>query len=319
MEQEPQYLPISPKILFPSETREFSLYTKRGSHYRLYCYKDDPFTREHKELLLERGIARVYVRAPSRDWFKQYAQTHLGSVLQDHTIPLEERSRAFYDTSLSVVRQTFNQKLPQGLDPAVLQKIERMVKEALSFLSREETLRSLGALMSHDYDTYCHSVNVFILSASILQTFKRFNEDDLVQVGIGAILHDIGKTELPSEIINKPGKLTPEEYRLVREHPRVGQRLCAGAPLHQQSHDVILYHHEKLDGSGYPIGAHGHHIPQCVRVVTIVDIYDALTSKRPYAPPLAPFDALQLMRREFDGKIDPVYYERFVRLLSLTL
>lgn len=319
MEQEPQYFPISPMILFPSQSRDFSLYTKRGSHYRLYCYKDDPFTSEHKELLIERNIAHVYVRAPSRDWFRQYAQTHLGAVLQNPEVPLKERTKAFFDTSLSVVRKTFSQKLPSGMDPAAIEKIENLVKEALNFLSREETLRSLGALMSHDYDTYSHSVNVFVLSACILQTFDQFDDDDLLRVGVGAILHDIGKTELPSSIINKPGKLTAEEYSIVREHPMVGHQLCARAPLHQQSRDVILYHHEKIDGTGYPTGIRGDQIPEYVRAVTIVDIYDALTSRRPYAPPLSPFDALQLMRREFDGKIDPVFYERFVRLLSLML
>lgn len=319
MEQEPQYQPISPGLLFPSTSRDFSLFTKRGNQFKVYCYKDDPFTQEHKDILAENGLGQVYVQAPDKGWFKSYAQNQLGSVLQNHDIPLAERSRAFYDASLGVVKDAIASKLPGGIDPAMADKIRLLVEESLVFLSREETLRSLGALMAHDFETYSHSVNVFVLSSALLQAYNRYNHDDLVQVGVGAMLHDIGKTELDAEIINQPGGLSSEQMEQVRCHPLAGCQLCAGAELGQACNDVILYHHEKLDGTGYPCGLVHSQIPLYVRAVTIVDIYDALTSRRPYAPPLAPFDALNLMRREFEGKIDPVLYERFVKLLSCTL
>lgn len=319
MEQEPQYLPISPLILFPSMSRDFSLFTKRGDSYCLYCRKDEPFTKEHKDILHERGVNQVYVDVPGQDWFKNYAQSELGRILQNPKIPLAERGSAFYSTSLAVVQKTFTSKMPDGLDPYMIEGIRQLVHDSLTFLSREETLRTLGQLMSHDFDTYAHSVNVFVLSSAILRGLGGFDTEKLVRIGVGAILHDIGKTELPESILNKPGPLTAEEFRQVRCHPLMGHQMCSGADLSQESHEVILYHHEKMDGSGYPRGLKANQIPFFVRAVTIVDIYDALTSKRPYAAPLAPFDALNLMRREFDGKIDPEMYERFVKLLSCNL
>jgi HD-GYP domain-containing protein (c-di-GMP phosphodiesterase class II) len=170
--------------------------------------------------------------------------------------------------------------------------------------------------MSHDYETYSHSVNVFVLSATLLMATGCYRRDELLDYGIGAVLHDIGKVDIPGRILNKPGKLNPKEMNRIRRHPEVGHQICLPAGLSQYVHDVILYHHEKLDGSGYPKGLTAKMIGSHVRAVTMVDIYDALTSKRPYAPSLAPFDALSLMRREFQGKIDPDLFELFVKILG---
>ena len=316
MEEQQHFFTISPQVLFPDQSRDFEIYTRRGDRFFLYCGRNEPFTQTHRDILRESAGGKVYIQAPDADWFRHYAQQRLGSVLMDESLPLPERARAFYDTSLDVARQVFTSKLPDGLPRDLVNRVAELVNLCLNFLTTPDGLKSIGGLMTHDYDTYGHSINVFVLSATLLMSTGCYRQDELLDYGIGAMLHDIGKTTIPRRILNKPGKLNKAEMDRVRLHPREGHLLCLSAGLSQYAHDMILYHHEQLDGKGYPEGLRGSAIPSHVRAVTIVDIYDALTSRRPYAPPLAPFDALSLMRREFQGKIDPDLFEKLVRILG---
>ena len=113
-------------------------------------------------------------------------------------------------------------------------------------------------------------------------------------------VHDIGKVAVPEHILLKPGPLTPEEREIMKQHPVVGERICA--PLRSFRHvlPVIRHHHEKLDGSGYPDGLKGEEIPLTARVLQIVDIYDALTTSRPYRKALSPKEAFTLMHKEVE-------------------
>jgi len=111
-------------------------------------------------------------------------------------------------------------------------------------------------------------------------------------------VHDIGKVAVPEHILLKPGPLTPEEREIMKQHPVVGERICA--PLRSFRHvlPVIRHHHEKLDGSGYPDGLKGEEVPLTARVLQIVDIYDALTTSRPYRKALSPKEAFALIHKE---------------------
>ena len=316
MSEQQRYVSVPPAILFPSDARDFPIYTRHGEDFLLFCAAQEPYTPEHRRSLLEYGVQEVFIKTGTRNWLKQYSQAYLGQTLCDKTVSLELRSSAFYETSLSVVRDTFASKMPQALRPELVARIKDLVRQALTMLSREDTLRALGRLMTHDYETYSHSVNVFVLSAALLQTLERYSREDLIRFGVGAMLHDIGKVMVPATIINKQGRLNFQEFSQIKRHPVMGEQICRQANLEKETLEIILLHHEKLDGTGYPAGLRASRLPIHVRAVTITDIYDALTSKRPYAPPLSPFDALNLMREEFEGKIDPPLYEGFVKLLA---
>jgi HD-GYP domain-containing protein (c-di-GMP phosphodiesterase class II) len=135
---------------------------------------------------------------------------------------------------------------------------------------------------------------------------------------MGALLHDIGKTLIPKGILLKPDRLTEEEFAEVKKHPLSGVTFCTNASLSQEAYNIILYHHEKLDGSGYPSRLRGDRIPDYVRAVTIADIYDALISNRAYADAMKPFEALRLMQEEFlkTEQIDSDLFKRFVSILA---
>jgi putative two-component system response regulator len=121
---------------------------------------------------------------------------------------------------------------------------------------------------------------------------------DLDALRIGGILHDIGKMAVPDAILLKPGDLTPEEWHVMREHPLTGVHICGPIRSFSKVMPIIRHHHERWDGSGYPDGLRGEDIPVTARVLQVVDIYDALTSERPYKGALTATDALDLMRAE---------------------
>jgi len=137
-------------------------------------------------------------------------------------------------------------------------------------------------------------------------------ERDLLALERAGFLHDIGKVGVPAEVLNKAGPLTPDERRLMQVHPQVGAQICAHLATLERVVPVILHHHERWDGSGYPDGLAGDAIPLLARVFQVVDVFEALLSRRCYKPALPPEEALATLRREAaQGAWDPVLVERF--------
>ena len=142
------------------------------------------------------------------------------------------------------------------------------------------------------------------------------SEDQLIALRRAGIVHDVGKIAVPDAILLKPGSLTADEWRQIREHPVVGERICAPLKSFRFVLPIIRHHHEKFDGSGYPDGLRGEEIPVTARVLQVVDVYDALTTDRPYKKAFSITDALQTMKEEVaKGWWDPPIFDQFERLI----
>jgi putative two-component system response regulator len=143
-------------------------------------------------------------------------------------------------------------------------------------------------------------------------------DDQITALRRAGIVHDVGKIVVPDAILLKPGRLTPEEWAIIREHPVVGERICAPLKSFRYVLPIIRHHHEKLDGSGYPDGLRGDAIPITARVLQIVDVYDALTTDRPYKKAFSITEALQTMKEEVGrGWWDPQIFDQFERLVRI--
>ena len=143
--------------------------------------------------------------------------------------------------------------------------------------------------------------------------------EDLEALHRGGYLHDVGKVGVPDSVLLKPGKLTPEEFALMKRHPDIGDMLCAPLQSLQDVRPIIRGHHERLNGSGYPQGLRGDEVPLLAQIVGIVDVYDALTSNRPYRKALSNDEAARhLLDEVFQGKFSKAHVEAFLDTQEIT-
>jgi putative two-component system response regulator len=145
------------------------------------------------------------------------------------------------------------------------------------------------------------------------------SEDQITALRRAGVVHDVGKIAVPDSILLKPARLTPDEWGIMREHPVVGERICSPLKSFRLVLPIIRHHHEKLDGSGYPDGLRGDAIPVTARVLQIVDVYDALTTERPYKKAFSITSALETIKQEVEkGWWDPQIFDQFVRIVKST-
>ena len=171
------------------------------------------------------------------------------------------------------------------------------------------------ALDLRDKETEGHTQRVTDLTLELARSFG-FSEMELEHMRRGALLHDIGKMGVPDEILLKPGKLTKGEWRVMRKHPGLAHEMLLPITYLRPALDIPYCHHEKWDGSGYPRRLKGEEIPLTARIFAVVDVWDALTSDRPYRPALSPEDSLAYIRAETGTHFDPQVVAAFVTLLE---
>lgn len=312
---ESEFQPVPIGHLFTDSQGGFEIYLRHGGSHTLFAKNGEPFTVWHRALLKEYGVDTVYIHREERARYREYVRKQLPRVLRSGDMTIQEKSTAFYHNCCDIVRDLIRDKLPHGLAEKHGQLFVAYVRGSVEFLSTETGLSRMAALMDHDYEVYSHGVHVFVYTIYLLKSLN-LPAATIVQAGVGALLHDAGKEDVPLSILKKPGRLTPEEFLAIREHPERGARLCRSLSLSRMAVECIRLHHEKLDGRGYPQGLAGEDIPLHVRAVSLADVYDALTSKRVYAGAVKPFEALRIMRHEMAGSFDLELYKRFILLLS---
>jgi putative nucleotidyltransferase with HDIG domain len=178
-------------------------------------------------------------------------------------------------------------------------------------------LISLARLKTADDYTYMHSVAVCALMVALARQLK-MSDDEVRAAGFAGLLHDIGKMAVPLEVLNKPGKLTDEEFALVKKHPEEGVRLLhEGGVTDEAVIDVCLHHHEKTNGTGYPKGLDITQISRLAKMGAVCDVYDAITSNRPYKAGWDPAQSLKQMASWANGHFDPAIFQAFVSSLGI--
>jgi len=195
---------------------------------------------------------------------------------------------------------------------------KKLVEEISDSVSRNPgALISLARLKKADDYTYMHSVAVCALMIALS---KQLNLDEIQtrSAGIAGLLHDLGKALMPMEVLNKPGKLTDEEFAIIKTHPEEGHKLLLGSTgADAIALDVVLHHHEKTDGSGYPKHLKDKEISLFAKMGAVCDVYDAITSNRPYKAGWDPAESLRKMAEWANGHFDPMVFQAFVKSLGI--
>ena len=179
-------------------------------------------------------------------------------------------------------------------------------------LNKNATVNMMDLKVFDDY-TYFHSVNVAAISI-VIGVSAGLSKKELYELGLGALLHDIGKVFVPKNILDKNSKLTPEEFSLVQKHSRLGNEYLSDMwDIPTESNLVVLTHHEKYDGSGYPYGLIEDKIHSYAKIVSIADVFDALTSDRPYRKAMSPSEAMEYVMGGSGSIFDPSTVQMFTK------
>ena len=195
---------------------------------------------------------------------------------------------------------------------------QQMVEEISDSVSRNPgALISLARLKTVDDYTYMHSVAVCAMMVALSKQLG-LNEEQTRASGLAGLMHDLGKAMMPMEVLNKPGKLTDSEFAIIKKHPEEGHRLLlSGQNVGPAVLDVCLHHHEKTDGSGYPKGLRDADISVFAKMRAVCDVYDAITSNRPYKAGWDPAESLRKMAEWSNGHFDGKVFQAFVKSLGI--
>jgi putative nucleotidyltransferase with HDIG domain len=194
----------------------------------------------------------------------------------------------------------------------------QLVSEISDSVSRNPgALISLARLKTVDDYTYMHSVAVCAMMVSLARQLG-LDEAQTRSAGVAGLMHDLGKAMMPMQVLNKPGKLTDAEFAIIKSHPEQGHRLLAGqADMDPVVLDVCLHHHEKVDGSGYPHGLKDQEISLFAKMGAVCDVYDAITSNRPYKSGWDPAESLRKMAEWASGHFDARVFQAFVKSMGI--
>lgn len=195
--------------------------------------------------------------------------------------------------------------------------VEPLVEEiSASVIRHPDALISVARLKRHDDYTYLHSVAVCALMIALARQLQ-LPDAQIREAGIGGMLHDIGKAVMPLQVLNKPGALTDDEYRIMKAHPVRGyEMLKEGGGASAAALEIALHHHEKFDGSGYPHGLAGEDIDLLARMGAVCDVYDAISSNRPYKKAWSPAESVRRMAA-WKGHFDPQVFNAFVKSIGI--
>lgn len=196
---------------------------------------------------------------------------------------------------------------------------EELLSKTISLVNPKQTTLDVFDMLHNmrqvNDSTYAHSLNVAIISR-IIGKWLHFSNEELGTLTLAGLLHDIGKTKIPDEVLNKDGKLTDEEFQMIRNHPKYGYDILKSQPLNSHIKKAALMHHERCDGSGYPMGLTMEEIDDYALIIAIADVYDAMTAARSYRAPLCPFEVIAEFEKDGLQKYKPKYILTFLENIA---
>ena len=236
------------------------------------------------------------------------------TTIQDRSLPRECKSWLVRQHSITTMKNLLENPTAQNIKEA-----KKGISEVVSLILTDDAiLPYLLDITSHDFYTYTHSVSVGILGVALAKSlFRNSDAHDMQALGVGFFSHDLGKVGINQAIIMKPGKLTAEELEEMRRHSLLGYKLRQETKqLTEESKTIVLQHHERIDGTGYPRRLRGENIHIYGKICSIADVYEALTSDRPYRRKLPPFVALKIMKEEMSHHFQKDLFEKSVLLFK---
>ncbi len=250
------------------------------------------------ERLRKQGIAVLYVEASEARLYQSFLRENLKDLLADESAPIAQRASVLNQ----VVRDLLTETIRSGNVNKIVEESKALGQHAVELICRPDFVAAeLSSILYHDYGTFTHSANVAFYAVMLAKALGCSNRRELTSIATGALLHDIGKLDVPEAVITKCGRLDRVEIALVQRHPTTGFLKLQRRPELSFGELMMVYqHHERMDGSGYPVRLCGEEIHHWARTCAVADVFEALTSSRTYHAGISERQALETM--EADGK-----------------
>jgi putative nucleotidyltransferase with HDIG domain len=308
-----KFLPIYLDSIRVDSVLDFDLYIKVNNQLVLYRSADLPFTERTRQKLIENKVDRLYITNDNRARYQVYIEKNLDKILTDTKIREDKKAGILYETSTSLVRDVLN-------NPTYGENIKRsqnLVSNTIGYILKgRQAFLNLLKITSFDYYTYTHSVNVCTFAIALAQQLGFKDEEFLNELGVGALLHDVGKSKISERILNKRSALNQIEFEIMKKHPKWGVEILAETDqINQNSYFPVLQHHERGDRRGYPSRLSLDEVHIYSKIVAIVDSFDAMTTERVYQKAIDTYPALKIMFN-LKGAYDERILTAFVELMG---
>lgn len=284
--------------------------TKDG---KLLCSKNTVLTQEKIDSLRNMGVETVKIRNSESVELSYYESVKPLPVIERKEFKGFEKE---YNNKINVVK---GQLIDIGSGAAAsIDELYMLAEDIMGKLQRRNDIFNYIRFMKQsDEATYGHCINVSLL-CNLFGHWINMKADEIVLLTVAGILHDIGKTKIPEWILCKKGKLTEAEFAVMKTHTSLGYDLLKNMDIHEDIKLSTLMHHEKIDGSGYPVGISGSAINPIASIVSICDIYDAMTANRCYRGKLSPFYVIKTFETQSYGELNTEYLLAFLQNIAYT-
>jgi HD-GYP domain-containing protein (c-di-GMP phosphodiesterase class II) len=315
---EEQFRPVHLKYLKGEIQENFEIFYKTesfGSTRFVKLVSADPQNQEKAQKLIEEkeGTEDFFIKKEDIGKYFNQATAQLRDMMADDNISLEEKTKKAYEISKDLMKDFF--VLNGSLNTLkASEEVVGVMGECLS--DADANFHSIFTITAKNYYTYTHSVNVglYCLAYGVK---TGMSENDIRDLGIGGMLHDVGKSKVDPKILNKNSGLTDEEFNHTKGHSAYGQEMLESVNCFPtRTIEMAGQHHEKYDGTGYPNGLAGKDISHFARICKVADVYDALTTHRSYKRAMTPYDALIVMGKKMKREFDLEILGNFIRFMG---
>lgn len=307
-----RYKSIDKRLITEGSSLDFNIFSSNDTKTAMSIFLQSDSAVDGNTKVKLREIEQLYIHEDEEALYNAYVEKHIQSIAKNIEISTEEKGRLVYERASEAIDSMFS-------NPESLENIKRTQPVVTSFidliLNDNSAVESLMRITAHDYYTHTHSINVSIYTLS-LGAFLGIQGEELEALGMSAILHDLGKSKIDYEIINKNGKLTDEEFESMKRHPALGHEIAIALGIEDERIlSGIRHHHEKIEGGGYPDNLKGDQISKFARIIGTCDVFDALSTKRSYKDPMSTFTSLKLMKESMKSHLDMSMVNALISML----
>lgn len=307
--------PVPVAVLLPGCVPRIDLYYQLQNHPIpvLYRSRSLPFTKRESQELARHQITRLWIHKQDVPIFEQYIQHYFSNIVQDQNVPLETKCSMSYGLTTQMMRRLFESEDPSR----VIVEAGKIVTGIIEVIfSDPRAAHQFITIAAQDYELYTHSVNVCLYGLALAKKVLGLsNQEALTKIGPALLLHDIGKLRISRDILTKTKPLTLEEWDEIKMHPIYGVDMVKEIMnLTPEIESVILQHHERLDGSGYPYGLQRREISTYAKIAALVNRFDSLTTHRVFRKRVSSYEAFQIIQCEVPDRYDEIFFREFVYL-----